>query len=391
MIQTETLVLCILILQTLLLVMRVVVFFGRFRDGIAQWTVAGTIEVAMWVIIIALGKLSPALVGHIALCGFVIGISCLLLSLCKFFSAPDNPTLTYAPVAIALVAVALGYYEADLASLLLNLMLAVQSARCVLIILSNPQEGIHRSCYLLMLGFAIFSLTAIGRAGRIWIPDGAAGDSIRQASVMLSLMSAFVTGILINIGLLLLHQDRAWHEHRRLAMSDPLTGLLNRRALELAAEREVDRARRQKSPLFVAMLDIDYFKKLNDTLGHQQGDQALKLFAQVVQSQIRKTDVLARYGGEEFCLILPAGSEDSTLKILQRVRDELESTPLEPYNAVLRFSAGVSVWYPGESNIDLAIARSDAALYQAKQQGRNQTAVALSALNIASTFKTATM
>lgn len=158
-----------------------------------------------------------------------------------------------------------------------------------------------------------------------------------------------------------------------VAHQDYLTGTLNRRGMDEAIEREFSRADRHNTPLCVAMLDIDHFKKLNDTLGHATGDQALTHLAKVLKEVLRPTDVLARYGGEEFVIILPATAQAEAVKVVTRVQRELTKNFFMHNNerVLITFSAGVAERTPGES-ADVLIPRADVALYQAKHSGRNR-------------------
>ncbi|NOS94998.1 MAG: GGDEF domain-containing protein [Methylotenera sp.] len=158
-----------------------------------------------------------------------------------------------------------------------------------------------------------------------------------------------------------------------VAHQDYLTGALNRRGMDEAIEREFNRADRHNTALCVAMLDIDHFKKLNDSLGHATGDQALTHLVRVLKDVLRPTDVLARYGGEEFIIILPATPQDEAIKAVTRVQRELTKNFFMHKNerVLITFSAGVAQRATGESAEHL-IPRADAALYLAKNSGRNQ-------------------
>ncbi|MFA7351226.1 MAG: GGDEF domain-containing protein [Methylotenera sp.] len=158
-----------------------------------------------------------------------------------------------------------------------------------------------------------------------------------------------------------------------VAHQDYLTGALNRRGMDEAIEREFNRADRHNTALCVAMLDIDHFKKLNDSLGHATGDQALTHLVRVLKDVLRPTDVLARYGGEEFIIILPATPQDEAIKAVARVQRELTKNFFMHKNerVLITFSAGVAQRATGESAEHL-IPRADAALYLAKHSGRNQ-------------------
>jgi diguanylate cyclase (GGDEF)-like protein len=125
----------------------------------------------------------------------------------------------------------------------------------------------------------------------------------------------------------------------------------------------MDRARRAGTPLAVALLDLDHFKRFNDQYGHQAGDQLLKSATMAWQSLLRSSDLLARYGGEEFAVLLPSSTLGQAVDALDRLR---AATPLAQ-----TFSAGVAMWH-GDETSDQLVARADKALYQAKQAGRNQ-------------------
>ncbi len=116
-------------------------------------------------------------------------------------------------------------------------------------------------------------------------------------------------------------------EIARLAASDPLTGLANRRALTTALGREVARSVRTKEPLSLAIMDIDFFKKINDTYGHVAGDDVLRAVADAMAANIRDVDLVARYGGEEFAIVLPNCPSDGALIVVERVRAAVSALP----------------------------------------------------------------
>lgn len=162
-------------------------------------------------------------------------------------------------------------------------------------------------------------------------------------------------------------------ETSRLMRHDQLTGALNRRGLAELFETEAGRAQRRGAPLSVGVLDIDNFKKLNDTYGHQSGDDALVHLINVVRANLRPQDAVARFGGEEFIILYPDTPLEQGQAALVRLQRELTKTFFLADNQkiVITFSAGVTEWVPGEP-MDEALKRADQAMYRAKQTGKNK-------------------
>lgn len=158
-----------------------------------------------------------------------------------------------------------------------------------------------------------------------------------------------------------------------LVHEDHLTGTLNRRGMADAFARELSRADRLKTSLCVSLLDIDHFKRLNDTYGHDAGDEALVHLVRVTKEALRPTDVIARFGGEEFVIILPDTGMEEAVKVMTRVQRHLTKNFFMHDNQrlLITFSAGVAL--RGESEgPESMISRADKALYQAKEAGRNR-------------------
>jgi diguanylate cyclase (GGDEF)-like protein len=160
---------------------------------------------------------------------------------------------------------------------------------------------------------------------------------------------------------------------RLLATQDELTGLVNRRHMLALLKAEQAREQRAKQPLMsLALIDLDYFKRVNDTYGHQAGDVVLKGFAEAARGALRGSDVLSRWGGEEFLLMLPDTGEDEAERCMERIQQGLAQVTFASVAPDLKitFSAGLSACRAGES-LEAAIERADQALYRAKAQGRN--------------------
>lgn len=171
-----------------------------------------------------------------------------------------------------------------------------------------------------------------------------------------------------------IHELEAKLEHlSELVREDQLTGSLNRRGFEDAFERETSRSERRKTPLCIALLDLDDFKRLNDTLGHSAGDEALIHLVRVIKDTLRSMDVIARFGGEEFLIVLPDTPLDEAVKTITRVQRELTKRIFLHKNekVLITFSAGVALRRDNEAQ-DSIIQRADEALYKAKRAGKNR-------------------
>ena len=163
------------------------------------------------------------------------------------------------------------------------------------------------------------------------------------------------------------------------AIRDPLTGLYNRRYMHEALERELHRARRRERPLSVMMLDIDHFKRYNDTLGHAAGDDALRLVSETLMAGVRAEDFVCRYGGEEFVVILPECALPQAAIRAEEVRTRLRELYVErpgELPEIVTVSIGVAAFQETTGRMDLLLKFADEALYQAKHKGRDRVVVA---------------
>ena len=165
-------------------------------------------------------------------------------------------------------------------------------------------------------------------------------------------------------------------------MTDPLTGVRNRRGFDQLAAREIQRSRRTGERIWLVMLDIDHFKRVNDTYGHAAGDEALRAVGTCCREQLREIDVLARFGGEEFVILLAGADQAEAVAIAERLRRAVATLTVATAAGPLRLTAsfGVAPLQPhaGEDDLEAAIALADAALYEAKRAGRDRVRLAAS-------------
>jgi diguanylate cyclase (GGDEF)-like protein len=164
-------------------------------------------------------------------------------------------------------------------------------------------------------------------------------------------------------------------ELSNLVQTDTLTGIANYRYFLKAIEQEIERTQRSGQPTSLIMLDIDFFKKVNDQWGHEVGNQALIHLSRLLQQTVRKLDIPCRYGGEEFVIILPNTTLTTCIPIAERIRKVIEASPLNIANQLLQLtvSLGISTYSAGQQiTIEELVKSADQYLYQAKETGRNR-------------------
>lgn len=179
-----------------------------------------------------------------------------------------------------------------------------------------------------------------------------------------------VTGVAVNKRQL----ESANTKLQELALRDGLTGLLNRRYWESCLEREFARHQRYDNPVSLVIFDIDHFKRVNDTYGHQTGDEVIRETARITSQLVRETDFAGRYGGEEFVVLLPGTTLDGAAQFAERLRSSIERQQLDYQGSPLTFtiSLGVATLTDDMAGYLTLLERADKALYQSKEGGRTQ-------------------
>ena len=177
---------------------------------------------------------------------------------------------------------------------------------------------------------------------------------------------------------------RLFEQVHTSAIRDSLTGLFNRRHLLFLAEQEINRSRRYQHPMSVIMIDVDHFKKVNDSYGHLIGDQVLRNLSRLISQSMREVDFIGRYGGEEFVIILPETALDQAMLAAQRLCNHIANTKLdtEKGEIYITVSLGVATYDEEKPGLDNFLEYADQALYEAKQNGRNQARAFLSSKEI---------
>ncbi len=171
----------------------------------------------------------------------------------------------------------------------------------------------------------------------------------------------------------------------RMARTDPLTGLYNRRCFMETAEAEVERMRRNGKPLSLLMLDVDFFKRVNDTWGHDIGDLVLQTLSSCLLSSMRQMDTCARLGGEEFAVLLPETNAQNAYQVAERLRNTIANTPIPEHEFRITASLGLATLdnstheqsdkEANEHSVEVLLKYADIAMYSSKKNGRNRTEV----------------
>jgi diguanylate cyclase (GGDEF)-like protein len=185
-------------------------------------------------------------------------------------------------------------------------------------------------------------------------------------------ITANVALVLTTVAVLVAWRDEAEAKLREQAYSDGLTGLLNRHGWDERAPALFDQSRRHAMPLALIMLDLDHFKRVNDTLGHEVGDQVLRLFSAVLKDHRRSSDLAARVGGEEFALLLPHTDLAAATLIEQRLRASLKAACAGKPHLTVDYSAGLAMLQATDATLIAFMVRADKALYEAKNAGRGR-------------------
>jgi two-component system cell cycle response regulator len=173
---------------------------------------------------------------------------------------------------------------------------------------------------------------------------------------------------------LIRENKRLFEENKRLAVTDPLTGLNNRHKLQEVLSSELERASRYSRPLSIIMVDMDDLKGINDSLGHPVGDEALKMVASAIQRCVRKVDLATRFGGDEFVIVLPEADLQVAASVAERLHKEVAKLKLE--GCSLSVSLGVAAWNKTYTTPEIFIDAADRAMYQAKRSEGEQIRIA---------------
>lgn len=362
----------------------IVLPFARSRIAGVREAIWANIFVILGALTIVMQGRMPVLAGVLIPNGFIAGgAACLIASISRLMGRRP-PWRILLTALVALLAI-MSYYasvEPNLACrvIAMSMYLIGIVLSAAWLVWSSVRKNMQRLRYSHLFMISLGMLLAVAHAVRIYVY--ATGSS--QAVGMLG-NSAWHLGFLamsvfsgpgLMIGLAMMFYDHRLVEREYEASTDFLTGLLLRKAWWERTEALGALAHRNRQPLMVLLIDMDDFKRINDTHGHAGGDAVLRHFALQMLGTLRKSDALGRLGGEEFVLALPGAGPEQARSLADRLREMIAHSPCHVEGEDIRYtlSAGLAGWREGET-LQAALERADRALYRAKLAGRNRVEV----------------
>ena len=318
------------------------------------------------------------------LCLLMLSASLLLRQYANALISQAMSVLAYSAPALALLGFVVGvqapYAKMSLTTVLMLIPLCAATA------LRTVYQGFMRP----LLGPTRISALARRHLALVMVAPYLLGISIIDVSpdaaeisfVILIVASSQTVGLIVAfLALSFGNMERRSNVQRRRAemraSRDGLTGAMNRASFTSHARREISKQRKMQSNVSLLFIDADHFKRINDTYGHQTGDQVLKRIIRITRRCLRNGDTVARWGGEEFVAMLPATGLDGALLIAEKIRHRIEVENFDESASGLRVTVSIGcVEMSGDEGLDALVARADQALYLAKDQGRNQTVAA---------------
>jgi diguanylate cyclase (GGDEF)-like protein len=375
MLDTFTLLVVLIVSNLLMAGAMWITFAGRFEGGLGPWTGSLIVQGFSWMLVAGRNDMPDFISVAVATAFLVYCWSLQVSALLEFHHKTTPRWLLYGPAVIAFLIVVIYVRDphARLAVCGVGFGLAQFVTGAGLLYYRVSAE--KRTRLLLAGSFFVMAGGLFWLAFTAWFePESILPTFGPRPAPGGSLLAFYGVTIASSFAFLLMHKERGDREKHELATTDPLTGVYNRRTFKELAEPLLSRARRTRGSVSLLLLDLDHFKRINDTHGHLSGDEVLSGFARLARTCLRKEDLLARYGGEEFVVLLPGTSEAAAMALAERIREEVAEATLYSANDTVRVT--VSVGLAGESGehvatLETLLGRADEALYVAKARGRN--------------------
>ncbi|MEA3393928.1 MAG: GGDEF domain-containing protein [Pseudomonadota bacterium] len=347
------------------------------RDGLSLWAWAMATHSLSYTLLSLRGQINDVM-------SMVVGTGLLSATmalftegLCQFQQRHPTRWRVWSPVVLLVVAMSLVMHVPLARVVVSALVLLAQSVAILVLLIQKRHDTVGRGQYFEMTGFAILILIFVFRivgafATETDLSSVTASNQMQTGTFLLSTVAI----VLICFGLVVMTKERADAQNLNLALHDALTGLSNRRLIVETLTQHLAQAQRSGRALTLLMIDIDYFKRVNDTFGHQSGDRALRGLADCIRGRLRAQDMAGRWGGEEFLVILPDTDAQGAITLAEQLRRSVEQSRFEATDGrTMQFTISIglhTLQAMAAESIDDMVAAADKAMYLAKKNGRNR-------------------
>lgn len=347
------------------------------HDGMEKWAAAMLLETLVWPLVATRGQI-PDIASIVLANGCKAASHALILAAIYEFQRRTTPHWQYwLPIVLTIVVMAM--LKDDIRGRFIwgGAIYAFQMVLIARALLSDKETRAGRAWRLLFVGVVGIVLVLVLRASLALFGMGELAQPNNNLPIhpiqIIAYIAVMATALLGTIGFVLMVKERGDREIMRLAMTDSLTQIPNRRALMEYAEHAM--ARRTGLPLALLMIDVDHFKQINDTHGHQTGDEVLCKVAELLFARLRGYDFLGRYGGEEFCVIAPDTPPEGGLALAEALRATIGGHLFQTASGEMNITVSIGIARCPKNvsrKLNEVLTEADTALYVAKQAGRNR-------------------
>jgi len=347
------------------------------RDGLSLWAWAMATHTLSYTLFSLRGQISDVVSIVVGTGLLSATIALFTEGLCQFQQRRPLRWLIWSPAVLLAVTMSFHMQDAQVRVVVSALVLLAQCVAILVLLIQKRHDTVGRGQYFEMVGFAILILIFVFRivgafATETDLSSITASNQMQTGTFLLSTIAL----VLICLGLVVMTKERTDAQNLDLALHDALTGLSNRRLIEETLTQHLAQTQRSGRPLTLLMIDIDYFKRVNDTFGHLSGDLALRGLANCIRGRLRAQDMAGRWGGEEFLVILPDTDAEGATVLAEQLRQTVEQTHFESTDGrPMQFTISIGLHTrpvsPAEGVDDL-VGTADRAMYLAKQKGRNR-------------------
>ena len=382
---TPTLMVCMILLTATFALSLAVVARRTQRDGLFLWGLALCTHTAGYVLFLARGQISPW--ASVVLANMLLSATLALMMEAMYQFQRRQPPRRWIWWPVALVGLAFSaLLEHTNARVLLSaLVLSLQSLQLAWVMWQRWHSTPGRGKWFVLAALALITVAllvrAVANATGILTLQSVVENHPLQSMVFISVM---VFNVLANFGMVVMVKESADARNETLALTDELTGLHNRRHIQHTLHQQLAQAQRSGQPLGLLLLDVDWFKRINDEHGHLSGDRVLRELAAHLRAELRTQDIIGRWGGEEFMALLPGTSLAQAQQLAERLRQSIERVRFHGHDGQslqVSVSMGVhSSQYGAHASAEQLVREADGALYRAKAQGRNRVECAQAAM-----------